>query len=96
MQIRIACLVLLVLLCAGPPAWALRCGSDLVMEGETKFELIKKCGEPVSVEFIGYKLDIYGRRDLLIEHLYYGPWKGWYYLIELVGGRVNKIDSFRD
>ncbi|MBW2476854.1 MAG: DUF2845 domain-containing protein [Deltaproteobacteria bacterium] len=77
------------------PVSALRCSSDLVQEGDTKFEVIERCGEPLSIEFVGYRLDGFGNRDLVIEHLIYGPWKGWYYLIELVGGKVTKIESFR-
>ena len=92
---RRMCLVLLALLCS-MPALALRCGSDLVHEGDTKFEVLDKCGEPAAVEFVGYKLDGFGERDLVIEHLYYGPWNGWYYLIEIVGGRISKIESFKD
>ena len=78
------------------PALALRCGSDLIDEGDTKFELISKCGEPVSSEFIGYTLNNFGERELVVEQLIYGPWSGVYYLIEIVGGKVDKIESFRD
>ena len=69
---------------------------DLVQEGDTKFEVIEKCGEPLTLEFVGYRLDNFGNRDLVIEHLIYGPKAGWYYLIEIVGGKVNKIESFKD
>lgn len=78
------------------PALALRCGSDLIDEGDTKFELVSKCGEPVSSEFIGYTLNHFGERELVVEQLIYGPWSGVYYLIEIVGGKVDKIESFRD
>ena len=88
-------LLLLLLLTYATPALALRCNSDLVQEGDTKFEVIERCGEPITIEFVGYRLDGFGNRDLLIEHLIYGPKKGWYYLIEIVGGKVDKIESFR-
>ena len=88
-------LILLWLLLASP-ALALRCNSDLVRKGDTKFEVIERCGEPVTIEFVGYKLSSAGNRDMLVEHLVYGPMKGsWYYLIEIVGGRVYRIESFR-
>jgi hypothetical protein len=32
------------------PASALRCGGDLVSEGDRKTEVIKKCGEPDDIE----------------------------------------------
>lgn len=90
--------VALGLLCSllAAPAFALRCGSDLVQEGETRFELLQKCGEPVAVEEIGYTLNRAGDRELRVEQLIYGPWAGWYYVIEVVGGRVARIDSFTE
>jgi hypothetical protein len=78
------------------PALALRCNSDLVEEGDTKFELVKKCGEPTYSEFVGYKLNNLGRREMAIELMIYGPWAGTYYQIEIVGGKINKIESYRD
>lgn len=47
----IARLLLAVLLCCVvEPALALRCGNNLVSEGDPKIEVLKHCGEPVSVE----------------------------------------------
>lgn len=89
-------LVLIFSVMAAAPVLALRCGSDLIDEGDTKFELLKKCGEPTASEFVGYKLNEFGQRELVIEHLIYGPWSGVYYQIEVVGGEVEKIESFRD
>ncbi len=87
---------LIVFALSATAASALRCRSDLVQEGDSKFMVLEKCGEPLTIEFVGYKLDGLGNRDLVIEHLIYGPWSGWYYLIEIVGGKVNKIESFKD
>jgi hypothetical protein len=89
-------LVLLFLVTCATPAFALRCGSDLVQEGETKFEVLLKCGEPTSYEIIGYTVTSDGERELKIEQLIYGPWAGYYYLIEIEGGRVEEIDSFKE
>lgn len=92
----IRCLLFVVLWVATvSPALALRCDSDLIQEGDNKFKLVQKCGEPLSVELVGYTLDKTGNREMVIEHLVYGPWDGWYYQIEIVGGRVYKIESFR-
>ena len=38
------------------PAYALRCASSLVLEGDYKIDVRYKCGEPVSIEeWIAYK-----------------------------------------
>ncbi|HTU64683.1 MAG TPA: DUF2845 domain-containing protein [Steroidobacteraceae bacterium] len=43
-------LVLVLALCAGSPAFAaLRCGTKLVSEGDTRAEVTRKCGEPTEV-----------------------------------------------
>ena len=96
-MLRIVFLVLLVSgwLTAGS-AFALRCHSDLVQEGDTKFELLRKCGEPTYSEFIGYKLNNLGRREMTIELLIYGPWAGMFHQIEIVGGKIYKIESYKD
>jgi hypothetical protein len=45
-------LLLTVAVFAAAPAWAdtLRCGSRLVVEGDSAESVIQKCGEPVSIE----------------------------------------------
>lgn len=43
---RAAFVLLLGLLAAGPSFAALRCGSSLVSEGDTRSEVAAKCGEP--------------------------------------------------
>ena len=42
-----AVLVLGLLACS--PAFAFRCGSDLIVEGDTRGEVLAKCGEPTDV-----------------------------------------------
>lgn len=32
------------------PAYALKCGSDLVLEGERKVDVLQKCGDPVTID----------------------------------------------
>jgi hypothetical protein len=39
-------LTLLLLLPFAAPAWALRCGTGVVNEGDSTFELLHVCGEP--------------------------------------------------
>jgi len=38
------------------PAYGLRCGTNLVEEGDLKIHIRDICGEPLSVEVIGYTL----------------------------------------
>ena len=44
-----AAAVLVLGLLASSPAFAFRCGSKLVSEGDTRFDVVSKCGEPVDV-----------------------------------------------
>lgn len=48
---------------SAPAAWALRCGSLLVNTGDYKFEVLRKCGEPVFTD---------SRIELRVVRLY-GP-----------------------
>jgi hypothetical protein len=45
-------MLVVILLCLGlsAPSFALRCGSRLVSKGDTKYEVIRKCGEPDFVD----------------------------------------------
>ncbi len=36
------------------PVFAVRCGTDIVKEGDLKYQIRKKCGEPISIEQTGY------------------------------------------
>ena len=42
-----------VLLVAASPALALRCGNNIVDVGDTKIEVLSKCGEPTLKEEVG-------------------------------------------
>jgi hypothetical protein len=37
-------------LAAVNPAWAFRCGTKLVSEGDTRAQVIAKCGDPVEID----------------------------------------------
>jgi hypothetical protein len=43
---RRTCLILMAALALSPPAWALRCGNNLVVEGDTKYDVYRRCGNP--------------------------------------------------
>jgi Protein of unknown function (DUF2845) len=47
---KAAPLVLVLALAAAAPAYAFRCGTKLVTEGDTRSQVIAKCGEPTEVE----------------------------------------------
>lgn len=87
----------LCLLLLSSPAWALRCRSTLIQEGDLRYLVVEKCGEPKSWDLVGYRLNANGDREYKIEHLLYGPRDGgWYDLVEVVGGRVSKIESIKE
>lgn len=80
-----------------PPVQAMRCRSHLVQEGDPRFLVLERCGEPFEWEVVGYKLNARGDREYKIEQLIYGPYSGgWYYLVEVVGGKVEKIETFKE
>lgn len=69
-----------------------RCGCHLMKIGDTKYQVIKQCGKPVSKDIIGYTQKDYGMK---IEELVYGPVAGVYYYLKFVGGRLVKIESIK-
>ncbi len=77
----------------GGTAYAMRCGTELVSEGDRAFMVSKKCGDPVSKEIIGYTLDEKMKREMVIEEWVYGPRNGYYYFLTFIGGRLTKISS---
>lgn len=74
-------LLLLTLLLASPSAFALRCGSRLVGEGDQDFQVRERCGEPfwtdryVNVEIIGAHGALEQQREVQFDVWYYnfGP-----------------------
>lgn len=39
-------LIVLTVLALNAPAWAMRCGNNLVVEGDTKYQVYQRCGNP--------------------------------------------------
>lgn len=73
-------LFILGLLAFGPgTVWALRCGSQIVGEGDTKVEVLAKCGEPLLREYIGedatfnYGYGTYSKRTVEEWTYNFGP-----------------------
>ncbi|WP_439860907.1 DUF2845 domain-containing protein [Pseudomonas sp. MBLB4136] len=79
-------------------ASTLRCGSALVSRDDSAAEVLDKCGEPVSRDFLGYRevLDYYGfRHEVSVEEWTYGPRNGMYHFLRFEGNRLDRIDSER-
>lgn len=81
---------------AGTLASTFRCGSQLVSLGDRAFLVLKKCGEPVARETIGYTLGEYNRREMHIQEWIYGPSNGMYHFLRFEGNRLVSIDSRRE
>jgi hypothetical protein len=89
---------LLILLAASVQASTLRCGSDLISTDDASSEVLGKCGEPKSRDFIGYRevIDSYGfRSEVSVEEWTYGPRNGMYHFLRFEGNRLRNIDSKR-
>lgn len=75
------------------PAFGLRCGSDLVDEGDFKIEVLKACGEPLSREVIGTRETPYGggELELLLEEWIVDNGNNYYRLL-FEGNRLILIE----
>ena len=74
-------------------AGAMRCGGNLVQEGDYKFEVIDKCGEPDQKELVGYVVNRRGDREMKIELWIYGPRRGLYYILHFEGATLKEIET---
>lgn len=75
-----------------------RCASALVSTSAPSAEVLSKCGEPVSRDFLGYRevVDSYGfRNEVNVEEWVYGPKNGMYHFLRFEGGRLIEIRSKR-
>ena len=93
-------IIVAIVICSFPfivnTVFALRCGTDLVRVGDHKFEVVNKCGEPVSKELVGYTITKDNKRELKIEEWVYGPRNGYYYLLIFEGAKLVEIKSVRE
>ena len=87
-RFQITCLALLTLLCS-MNAYALRCGTDLIDEGDLKFKVLQACGEPISREHIGDRI-----RVMNIEEWIYKI-SNDYQSLEFEGNRLVKTTLIR-
>ena len=80
---RVAAVLILGLL-AGSPAFAFRCGTKLVSEGDTRAQVAAKCGEPTDVINQGsvFRRPViwnHGRRYYIGEDSIEVPIESWLY-----------------
>ena len=90
------------------PAQALRCGTDLVSEGDSAFTLTKRCGPPTSVEQVEGRVanrqvyDPNWNQYRNVAETVSDPYEVWYYnfgptnfvaKITVRNGQVYKIED---
>jgi hypothetical protein len=77
----------------------MRCGSEIINEGNTTFEVIRKCGEPTNREIINPAADNnsskVNNKAVPVENWVYGPDNGMYRYLRFVDGVLTKIKSQR-
>ena len=96
----IAFLLAAVIILSPHASAAMRCGNDLVDVGDTKIEVLKKCGEPTLKEEIGedisHENDSLGRRK---EKRYVEQWTYNFgstrliYVLTIKSGKVVDINT---
>ncbi|MCK9274281.1 MAG: DUF2845 domain-containing protein [Syntrophales bacterium] len=94
-KMYVMCVVCFFITMAGS-SHAYRCGTNLIREGDHRFDVIRKCGEPVLQDVIGYTLTTRGNRELVIEKWVYGPEHGFYTVLIFTGGVLTEIQLIRD
>lgn len=84
---------------------ALRCGTNLISEGDLTLQVRNQCGDPASEELIGYTLrpgrvsphsSVAYEREYKIEQWIYGPESGYYNVLTFEGGRLKRIERIKD
>lgn len=101
----LAALLLLACLGAAAPAHALRCGTGVVSEGDSTFELLHTCGEPTMTErterpipyqvydgFLGDYVTVYDSVPVDIWTYNFGP-RRFVQRITIEAGRIKRIES---
>ncbi|EMM7970694.1 DUF2845 domain-containing protein, partial [Pseudomonas aeruginosa] len=72
----------------------MRCGSNLVSEGDLIVDVIRKCGKPGQRQVLGPSFDSNGfivKGGATIEMWVYGPSNGAYQYLRFVNGRLVEI-----
>jgi len=70
-----------------------KCGNLTVKKGVHAFIVLKHCGEPVSKEDIGHGSA--HRSGATREKWVYGPKTGYYYILHIKAGVVDKVETVK-
>lgn len=89
-------LIIFSLLLTVNTGFAFRCGGAMIEVGTPKFKVLRKCGEPISKEEIGYTITGDKTRELRIEEWVYRPFGSYYIHLIITGGRVSEIYSVHE
>jgi len=92
--VLISCLLLTAFTAFGRSVF--RCGNELIEIGDRRFDVMQKCGEPVSKEVLGYTITRDQKRELKIEEWVYGPEHGQYYYLIFEGALLVEIESVQE
>ena len=99
MRTRLIVCLALTAICGTSQAATMRCGSQLVSDGDRTFEVQQKCGAPISQDVIGSKETFNSNyrksEQVRVEEWVYGPANGMYQYLRFEGGRLTRIDSKR-
>lgn len=85
------------------PSYALRCGNQLVLEGDSKFDLKKKCGDPDFIDSYQENVPIYnqagyqiGTATKTVDKWYYQKLPNEFkYEIIFSEGNIKEINASR-
>ena len=88
-----------VILCSSyAQAATMRCGNALIAEGDTSFEVLKKCGEPADRQIIEPAIQADGNprtNSVTVETWVYGPNSGANSFLKFIDGRLVNIEIRR-
>ena len=89
---RIAALALLSVTAASVQAGdSLRCGNTFIRNGDSKYEVLKHCGEPVFRDRVSGE-----DADAVEQWVYESEWSRFPRMITFVSGRVARIERLDD
>lgn len=77
----------------------MRCGNELIDEGELQADVLRKCGQPATRQISEPQRDEYGnivQGAATVENWIYGPYSGMLHYLRFVDGSLVQIQSKMD